>query len=483
MSLLHGEAKTLKARAIPQEICKQYNYKVGSDASGANCQIATYYDKDKQPTAQKIRYKDKTFKFIGAPKESLMFGQQLFGSGGKKLTITEGELDALSVATAFEGKYPVVSIANGIQSAKKEVAKHLEWISSFEEIYIWFDNDEHGLRGLEEVINILPLGKVKIIKHPNHKDANDVLLHEGKSGIVKTFYGAEMYKPEGILLPSELLVEALKPTEYGRPWMFEKMTDITYGRRLGEVVALGAGVSVGKTDTVMQSVAFDLKQGYKVGTFMLEQQPRETLLRIAGKLDGQHYHLPDNNTDPKQLEASILGMTNLYIYDNFGSIDWETISSKIKFMKHNYGVEMFYIDNLTALNAHAQDERRNLDGLMADIAALAKELDIWVLVVSHLNPPKTGASHEAGGVVEQGQLTGSRAIMRWSSFIFGVERNTIHEDPVERQKGLIRCIKDRFSGKATGKTIGFVYDIDTGIQLESEAIEQLDMFEGEDDDY
>ena len=176
-----------------------------------------------------------------------------------------------------------------------------------------------------------------------------------------------------------------------------------------------------------------------------------------------------------------MNIKNLYIYDNFGSIDWDTIASKIKFMYHNYGVEMFYIDNLTALNSHAQDERRNLDSLMADIAALAKELNIWVLLVSHLNPPKTGPSHEAGGKVEQGQLTGSRAIMRWSSFILGVERNTIHEDVNERQKGLIRCIKDRFSGKATGKTIGFVYDTETGLQLESEAIEQLDIGDDEDD--
>jgi twinkle protein len=253
--------------------------------------------------------------------------------------------------------------------------------------------------------------------------------------------------------------------------MFEKMTDITYGRRLGEVVALGAGVSVGKTDFVMQSVAFDLKSNYKVGTFMLEQQTRETLLRIAGKLDGEHYHLPDNETDPKKLKETILNIKDLYIYDNFGSIDWETISNKIKFMVHNYGVEHFYIDNLTALNAHAQDERRNLDGLMADVAALAKELDIWILVVSHLNPPKTGPAHEAGGKVEQAQFTGSRAIMRWSSFMLGVERNTIHEEPEERQKGLVRCIKDRFSGKATGLTIGFVYDLQTGIMMESDEID------------
>lgn len=82
--LISGEAKALKARAIPSTICSQYNYKIGVDKNGNGCQIATYYDKDKQPVAQKLRYKDKTFKFIGDSKEAGLYGQQLFSSGGKK---------------------------------------------------------------------------------------------------------------------------------------------------------------------------------------------------------------------------------------------------------------------------------------------------------------------------------------------------------------------------------------------------------------
>jgi twinkle protein len=168
------------------------------------------------------------------------------------------------------------------------------------------------------------------------------------------------------------------------------------------------------------------------------------------------------------------------MFDNFGSIEWEVIREKIRYMCHNYGVRIFYIDNLTALNAHASDERRNLDALMAEVATLAKELDIWILLVSHLNPPKSGASHEAGGKVEQNQFTGSRAIMRWAFFMMGVERNTLHPDPAERNKGLIRCIKDRFSGRATGHTIGFIYDTDSGLCLETDEDFDIETSEGED---
>lgn len=479
--LLNGEYKELKARAIPKAICSQYNYKLGVDNKGGTCQIATYYNKDKQPIAQKLRYKDKTFKFIGEPKEVLLYGQQLFASGGKKLTITEGELDALAVATAFDGKYPVVSIPNGAQAAKKAITKSLEWVTSFEEIYLWFDNDAPGLRAIEEVLDILPIGKVKIIKHETYKDASDVLVNVGKSGVVNTFYNAESYRPDGFINPVDILEEVVKPIEWGLPWFYEKLTKVSYGRRYGEIVALGAGVSVGKTDFLMQQIAYDLQAGYHVSTFMLEQSKIETIQRVAGKLDGTFYHLPDVAYDVEKLKTTVTNMNNLHVYDNFGKIDWETIKGKIRAAVHSFDCRLFYIDNLTALNAHADDERRNLDALMEEIASLAKELNIWILLVSHLNPPKSGASHEAGGKVEQGQFTGSRAIMRWASFMLGVERNTLHDDPKERCKGLVRCIKDRFSGKATGQTIGFVYDTETGMTLEADEVKQLEMFDEEED--
>lgn len=479
--LLNGEAKALKARGIPANICSQYNYKIGVDNKGNSCQIATYYNKDKQPIAQKLRYKDKTFKFIGESKEALLYGQHLWSSGGKKLTITEGEIDALSVAVAFDGKYPVVSIPNGAQGAKKAITKSLEWVTSFEEIYLWFDNDAPGLQAIEEVLDILPIGKVKIIRHEEYKDASDVLINVGKSGVVNTFYNAEAYKPDGFISPIDILEDVIKPIEWGIPWLYEKLNKVSYGRRYGEVVAIGAGVSVGKTDFLMQQIAEDLKNKHHVATFMLEQSKVETLQRIAGKIDGTFYHLPDVEYDVEKLKATVTSLNNLHIYDNFGKIDWETIKGKIRAAVHSFDCRIFYIDNLTALNAHADDERRNLDGLMEEIASLTKELNIWILLVSHLNPPKSGASHEAGGKVEQGQFTGSRAIMRWCQFMLGVERNTLHEDPKERCKGLVRCIKDRFSGKATGQTIGFVYDTETGMTLEADDIKQLEMFDEEED--
>ena len=73
--------------------------------------------------------------------------------------------------------------------------------------------------------------------------------------------------------------------------------------------------------------------------------------------------------------------------------------------------------------------------------------------------------------------------MRWSYAMFGIERNTLHEDEAERNKGLVRILKDRFSGSATGRTVGFRYDRDTGIVHEMDddfEIEQTGATDGND---
>lgn len=470
MDLLQYDYKDLAKRKIPEAICKQFRYGIGADKHGNIVQIANYFDKDKQLVGQKLRYPNKDFKFIGDAKASTMFGQSLWGNSGKKLVITEGEIDALSYATATDGKYPVVSLKNGAQAAKKEIAQHIDWINGYEEVYIWFDNDDVGREAVNDVVHLIPADKLRIIRHPDYKDANEVLLYKGKAGVLNAFYNAERYKPDDIVTPLDLLDTVAEPIQVGFPYAYSALTQMLYGRRFGEVVTIGAGVSVGKTDFVMTQVAHDISKGWKVATFMLEQSVKETILRTAGKIDGKHYHLPNHEFDKEKLKATVSGMDGkLFMFDNFGANTWEIIREKIRYMAYNYECRIFYIDNLTALNSHAADERRNLDALMSEVAGLAKELDIWIMLVSHLNPPKKGASHEAGGRTEQNQFTGSRAIMRWSYTMLGIERNTLHEEPDERNKGLIRVLKDRFSGSATGRTVGFYYDRDTGLVHETEA--------------
>jgi twinkle protein len=252
---------------------------------------------------------------------------------------------------------------------------------------------------------------------------------------------------------------------YGLPWAWEELTALTYGRRRGEVYALGAGTGVGKTDFLTQQIAFDIENlGVDVACFFLEQQPRETALRIAGKIGQRAFHVPDDSWSPGDLDVAWSRIEQakgkLFLYDSFGNSDWDLIKEHIKYLAHAEGVQHFYIDHLTALAAWQDDERKALELIMSDIGGLVKELDIAVYLISHLATPE-GKPHEEGGRVMIRHLKGSRAIGFWCHFIFALERNQQDEDALMRITTTFRCLKDRYTGRSTGATFYLRYNADT----------------------
>ncbi|MEW5298750.1 MAG: hypothetical protein WDW36_001835 [Sanguina aurantia] len=74
--------------------------------------------------------------------------------------------------------------------------------------------------------------------------------------------------------------------------------------------------------------------------------------------------------------------------------------------------------------------------------------------------------------------SGSRAIGFWAHFMFGLERDQQAEDIAVRQHTTFRILKDRFTGQATGKTIGLGYDVQSGRLFEQE-LEESPMFPDE----
>lgn len=471
--LLTGPTSTLTARGITEETCKKFRYISTNDKNGKRCQAATYFDDSGAACAQKLRYADKTFKFIGTPKRATLFGQQLWKGGGKKIVITEGEIDCLTVSQVQNNKWPVVSVPNGASAAKRDIAKQIEFVSSFDEIIIYFDDDEPGRAAAQEVAAMLPPGKAFIASVPGYKDANEALLAGKADLIINAIWNPKPFRPDGLVSVSDLHEEIEKPMVMGLPYWDDRLTELTYGRRLGEVVGLGAGTGVGKTDWITQQVAFDIVElKLKVGTIFFEQQPKETALRIAGKIDGACYHVPGEHDLVKRRETLNAIDPYLTMYDSFGQADWEVVAAKIRYMANAQGIKYFYLDHLTAL-ADTSDERASLEQVMKELASLANELKIWILFVSHLATPE-GRSHEEGGHVSIKHFKGARAIGFWSYFMFGLERNQQAEDVDERSITTFRILKDRYTGRSTGSTLLLSYDPATMRQVPIDHYEPAD---------
>lgn len=304
------------------------------------------------------------------------------------------------------------------------------------------------------------------------KDANDLLRAGRIKDITIAVYEARAWRPGGIVSFGDVKDRITAKLTPGAPWPWPSLTKATFGRRPGEVYALGAGTGVGKTDVFTQIIANDaLKLNIRCGVLYLEQPVAETGKRIAGKSAGARFHVPDQGWTQDELEAEVdkIDATgNVFMFEAFGACDWETVGARIRYMIVGLGCRHIFLDHLTAIAAASDDERLALEHAMEGISSLAQETGAIIHFISHLATPE-GKSHEEGGRVTIRNFRGSRAIGYWSHFMFGLERDQQHADPAISGVTTFRCLKDRFTGNATGLTFGLAYDRSTGLLTEADA--------------
>lgn len=483
--LYEGDFQALTKRGITEETCKHMRYRVGifedrtrdkihAELDGLPCQIADYVNDAGEVVAQKLRFEGKRFLFVGNTKSAYLYGKSSCKDGGRKIVVTEGEIDALSVSQVQGNRWPVVSVSNGADGAAKSLRKELQFLEQFEEVILFFDDDEAGRKAVESCVDLFSPGKVKVARIPGYKDANEALVAGKPELIVQAIWDAKPYRPDGLVTLTEILKEGLTPPEMGLPWFSPTLTKLTRGRRFGETYVFGAGTGVGKTDFLLQQAAYDaftLKE--PIGLFFLEHDPKgETTYRLLGKHSGKLFHLDKEAggwTDKDLEEAGKRAEEGkVILYSSNGARDWDAIRRHIRFLRHQEGVRIIYLDNLTALASGEKDEKEELDVMMKQIATTMQELGVICHLVSHLTTPEK-ASHEEGARVSLKHMRGSRAIGFWAHYAFGIERNTQADDEEERKQVTFRIIKARHNGSANGKTIRFTYEAETGQLIEQSA--------------
>lgn len=463
--LIQGQAQALKRRALFEETCKFWNYTVGKDSNGRMCQIANYADDLGRPVAQKVRYPDKTFSWTGDPAQAGLYGKHLWkGASRKRVVITEGEIDALSVSQIFNNATPVVSLPNGAQAAVRALKKDLEWLEQFDEIVLMFDNDEPGVKAANDAAAILPPGKAKVVELPL-KDANDMLQAQMAKELSTAIFNARAYRPDGIVSGAELrdsVLNAPAVVSYAYPW--QGLNVKTLGRRGRELVTWTAGSGIGKSAVVAEIAYHAIKvHKQRVGFMMLEESVQRSALRLVGLELNKPIHLSRDGIAEEVIAGAfdnVVGTDLAYFYDHFGSLDVENLLSKIRYMAVVLGCEVIILDHLSIVisGLDDRDERRLIDNTMTKLRQLVEETGVSLMLVSHLKRPEGSRGHEEGAATSLSQLRGSHAIAQLSDLVIGLERNQQGDNPNETT---VRVLKNRFSGDV-GIASRLLYDKATG---------------------
>lgn len=467
--MIDGEYAALNKRRISEETCRHLDYRVNEDRG---LQIATYYDAEGVPVAQKIRGRDKSFRWTGEPSKALLYGQTKWGSGGKRIIVTEGEIDALSVDEALGRRWPVVSVPNGAPSAREAVAKQIEWLDSFQEVVLFFDQDEPGQKAALECAELFAPGKAKIVSGFPFKDANEALVAGKVDEVVRAQYNARPYWPDDLIDgSSEDLWQEVTRTDpeapYHYPW--QGLDEMLYGIRTGELVVFTAGTGVGKSQT-LREIAYSLlpalrARGKKLGLICLEESPKRTALGLMSLHLNKPLHLDREGIEESDLRGAFEAtMKDVVIWRHWGSVDSARLYSKMRAMAAA-GCEVIVLDHVSIVVSGSDEaeegggERRVIDKLMTRLRSMVEELGFVCFLVSHLRK-SSGTAHEEGGEVHLDDLRGSGALKQLPDIIVGLERNQQAEDPRARRVAKVRVLKNRYAG-LTGVATHLEWDQNT----------------------
>ena len=470
-----GTFQDLTDRNIKKPTTIKYGVKVNDRGE----HIYPYYNGN-QLVATKTRYKrtdgiSKNFSVAGSFNDTGLFGEQLFSKGGKYITLVEGECDAMATYEMLGSKgWAVVSIKRGAASAVKDVKESLEFLESFDNIVICFDNDKAGKAASQKVARLFTPNKAKIMSLPEQfNDPNEMLVANKANVFNQYWWASKTYTPAGVINVSDYKHKFFnREKTKSIPYPYSGLNKKLYGLRQGELITLTGGTGLGKSSVTRELEHWLIKETTdNVGIIALEEDPNRTISGILSIEANARLYI-DQELERFSKEELDKYFNILYTGDNenrvwihahFGTNSIDEIFSKLRYMIVGCGCRWVVIDHLHMLVSavHDGDERKAIDSIMTKLRSICEETGAGLILVSHLRRVDGNKGHENGIQVSLSHLRGSQSIAQLSDCVIALERNQQADDPEESNTTVLRVLKSRYTGDV-GLAGRLLYDRETG---------------------
>jgi twinkle protein len=475
--------RELKERRISFSTAERFGVRVGVDTRDGITPTYYLFPKHKNNEITGFIKKDlidHSYLSLGDCKGCAPFGLNLIPQKGKKLFITEGHEDCMSVyqvlkeQSSFDWE-PAVIALGGAKTRVKVLKEYMEVLDAYKEIILVLDTDPVGKESALEIAKLFS-GKSYIVTLPL-KDPSEMLM-AGKDEQLKwaVLTGARKYQPDGIVNASECWERYKKNRDieyYPYPESMADLNDKIYGAKAGTVTTIGAGTSIGKT-TFMRELKhhFLVSTKHKIADIELEADVSETLQSLVGLELKKRITLPDVEEDEEKEHAAFKRLfdDNRYtLYDYFGGMDDDNLFSKLRYLAAS-GHKFIFLDHLSIIvSEYAAEggERERIDTIMTKLAKFAKETNTCVFLVVHLKKSENSqVSFEQGAIPDLDDLRGSSTIKQLSWDVIFLSRNTQHPDPICARTTELTSAKCRLSGR-TGNAGYLLFDEDSGRMVQT----------------
>ena len=374
----------------------------------------------------------------------------------KPLLVTEGECDTLALDEA--GIENVVSVPSGAGDLTC-VDTCWDWLEKFKQVIIWSDNDEPGREMQHKLIQRLGAWRCSVVQH-ERKDANEVLLFDGKQAVVDAVASAKPVPMDGLIRLADVSGFDYNQVERVRSGI-AGIDKIIGGFMMNELTVWTGTNSSGKSTLLGQTLLDAIEQGFVVCAYSGELPGRVFRywidLQAAGSL---HSELRDDEIREKKVARVPPDITRkisdwyrdkFFLYDSFGAAEDKKILEVFEYAAKRYGCRVFMIDNLmtTTFSNDEKDFYRRQSNFIGKMKDFANKFDVHVHVVAH--PRKTS------GRLTKMDVSGSGDITNRADNVFSVHRCTKEEQQEHGCDAFVDIFKNRFSGQQD-KSIALVFN-------------------------
>lgn len=383
--------------------------------------------------------------------EPCLFGWQAVPRNTRKIVLTEGEIDAMSLFQ-FGLPFGILSVPFGGGSGGKQkwVENEFDRLDIYDEIYLCLDNDQEGQTATQDLIQRLGRHRCRVVTLP-FKDANECLQNGVSAVEVKRCFDLaiaqdpdelkransfvdqvinEFYSPEGLI-------------GYKLPWA--KTHDKI---RLGlDELSVWTGINGhGKSQMLGQIILGCIQQGAKVCVASLELKPKKLLARLTRQAGGLR-------TPTAEYIKAIHAWygENLWIFDLVGTAKTERILDVFKYARQRYGIEVFVVDSFMKCGI-IEDDYNSQKAFVEKLCDFKNEYNCHVHLVVH--PRKLQDESKAPGKLD---IKGSGSVTDLADNCFTVWRNKVKEENLrklsigvpahaelsEKFDAILRCDKQR----------------------------------------
>jgi len=478
-------------RKITKETCKKFGVRMTiseEDGKTPTAYYFPYYDSKGKLSGYKKRDltldKHEKFHFTTIGKVGVdckLFGQTVaenIEQKRKNLVYVEGEIDQLSTyqamkeqvkGTKWESMEPfVVSVSCGTVNAVEATLHNEDFIRSFDSLSLMFDGDEateaekkkgilRGKEATEAVASALVGTGITLctIELPaKYKDASDMLQDGEGDALAKIVqFGKKAYTAEKIVRASDIDFDDLIAPQPEGIYVdcFPELNRKIHGFRTRELVVLTSPSNVGKSTVCAMFANAFIEAGERVGMIFLEETNKQTLQRaVASKLKVNYNKFKNaplacaSKEEIRKAYDEIAKDDKLIMLGHFGSLPISELMNKIRHMHLVEGCSHIVLDHLSVVisGSHIENERKELDIVMTELAAFCAANDVCIIAVSHINrtaaeqfkPPKGKEDEPFWVTISKEQMRGSAALEQLAFIVLGLEPQIMPD----RSRGNVR---------------------------------------------